>query len=102
MELAHKTTILFPPALFERLVQLAKQRGASLEELVRLACEAQYGGSPGEERRRALDELRSLSLPVGTPGEMKEESLSDPREPLSVSGRQPCVATIGTSTSLLG
>ena len=82
MELVKETTILFPPALFEHLVRLAKQRGASLEELVRLACEAQYGRAPGEERLRALDELRSLSLPVGTPGEMKEESMSDAREPL--------------------
>jgi hypothetical protein len=82
MELAKKTTILFPPDLFEHMVQLAEQRGATLEEIVRLACEAQYGRAPGEERRRALDELRSLSLPVGTPGEMKEESRADPREPL--------------------
>jgi hypothetical protein len=82
MELAKETTILFPPALFEHLDRLAKQRGASLGELVLLACEAQYGRAPGEERRRALDELRSLSLPVGTPGEMKQESMPDPREPL--------------------
>jgi hypothetical protein len=82
MELAKETTILLPPGLLEHLVRLAKQRGESIGELVRQACEAQYGRAPGEERRRAVDELRSLSLPVATPAEMKEESTPDPREPL--------------------
>ncbi len=43
MGLIKKTTILFSPALHAHLTETAKRRGMSLGELVRAACEAQYG-----------------------------------------------------------
>lgn len=64
MELSRKTTILFSPALHDRLTRLAGLRGLSLGELVRRACEERYGLVSVEERLAAVRELASLSLPV--------------------------------------
>jgi hypothetical protein len=74
MELTKKTTILFSPALHRRLTGLAARRGASLGELVREACEAQYGMGGSEVRRDAVGALAKLALPVATPAVMKRES----------------------------
>ncbi len=80
MELSKKTTILFPPNLHDHLVQLAQRMGVSLGELVRRACEAQYGILSEEERVKAVAELASLALPVGETGTMKRESTAEPDE----------------------
>lgn len=77
MELSKKTTILFPPDLYERLKRLAEQRQTSVGELVRQACEDRYHLYSVEERVRAVQELGDLSLPVGTPEEMERESVPD-------------------------
>lgn len=74
MELTKKTTILFPPDLHEHLTRQAEREGTSLGELVRRACRAEYGFTSEQERRRALDELLALDLPVGEPRAMKQES----------------------------
>jgi predicted transcriptional regulator len=78
MELSKKTTILFPPELHRRLTQLAARRGRSLGELVREACELQYGVAGSPEQAEAVAGLARLQLPVGTPGEMKRESVPAP------------------------
>lgn len=75
MELTKKTTILFPPALHERLSRLAEQQGTSLGDLVRKACEIQYGLASAATRLEAIRQLAALSLPVGDPGAMKHESV---------------------------
>lgn len=75
MELSKKTTILFPPALHDRLSRLAAHRGTSLGELVRQAVVSEYGLVPEETRVEAVRELAALGLPVGTPKEMKMESV---------------------------
>ncbi len=80
MELTKKTTILFTPELHERLARLAVQRGVSLGELVRLACESQYGLATREERLAAVRDLAALDLPVGTPEEMARESVPTPED----------------------
>ena len=80
MELDKKTTILFSPALHERLVRLARQRGVSLGHLVREACVHQYGIVPTDERVKAAGRLGELELPVGTPEEMERESVPAPEE----------------------
>ncbi len=77
MELTKKTTILFPPDLYERLKRLAEQRQTSVGDLVRRACEDRYHLHSVEERVRAVRELSELSLPVGTPEEMERESVPD-------------------------
>jgi len=73
--LTKKTTMLFTPDLYNRLTRLAEQRHTSVGELVREACKAQYGLSSRAERLAMVDELSSLSLPVGTPEEMERESV---------------------------
>jgi predicted DNA-binding protein len=78
MELEKKTTILFPKSLHRDLTRLAKERGVSLGYLVRTACELQYNLSSTEARLEAVEELRGLSLPVGSVEEMKRESVPDP------------------------
>jgi hypothetical protein len=80
MELSKKTTILFTPELHERLSRLAAQRGTSLGELVRDACTQQYGLAPREDRLAAVEMIAQLNLPVGTPAEMKKESVPTPEE----------------------
>ena len=80
MALTKKTTILFPPELYHHLVSLAKKRRVSLGRLVRAACEVKYGKASGEETVAAVKELAGLSLPVGSPAEMKQESVPQAEE----------------------
>ena len=80
MELTKKTTILLSPDLYEHLTRTAKEREKSLGQLVREACETQYGYVSSEDRVRAVEELRRLSLPVGSPRKMKRQSVPKPRD----------------------
>lgn len=75
MELSKKTTILFPPELFDQLTRVAEQRRTSIGDLVRTACRERYCLPDKAERLRLVGELGSLDLPVGTPGEMKRQSV---------------------------
>ncbi len=78
--LSKKTTILFQPELHRRLTRLADQRKTSLGELVRSACEKQYGIGGSEERIQAVRAIGALQLPVCAPGQMKRESQPQPEE----------------------
>jgi hypothetical protein len=80
MELSKKTTLLFPPDLYSDLARLARQRGVSLGELVRRACEAQYGIVSRESRVAAVRELEAMSLPVGDPEQIERESIPAPED----------------------
>ncbi len=80
MELSKKTTLLFPPDLHRQLTRVARQRGISLGELVRRACEAQYGVVSRKSRVAAVRELEAMALPVGDPDQMERESLPDPED----------------------
>ena len=80
MGLTKKTTILLQPELHTRLRELARRRGTSIGELIRDACVRQYGLGATDDRLAAVRELAELSLPVGTPEEMKRESVQDPEE----------------------
>ena len=75
MELLKKTTILFPPDLYGQLAQVARQPKTSAGELVREACRAQYSLVSRVNRLAMVNRLAALSLPVGTPGEWKRESV---------------------------
>ena len=81
-KLTKKTTILFQPDLHRRLTRLADQRGTSLGELVRSACEKQYGIGGSEERIQAARAIGALELPVCAPAQMKRESQPQPDETL--------------------
>ncbi|MBW2356506.1 MAG: hypothetical protein JRF23_07030 [Deltaproteobacteria bacterium] len=80
MELSKKTTILFPPELHQRLSAIAAQRGISLGELVRSACERHYATLTSETRVAAVCKLAAMKLPVGTPKEMKAEAVAPSKE----------------------
>lgn len=80
MELSRKTTILLNDELHDRLTRLARRRGVSLGQLVREACERQYGLGGSDERIAAVRELAGLELPVGDVRQMKRESVPDPDE----------------------
>lgn len=82
MRLSKKTTALFPRDLHDHLVQLAQSLGVSFGELVRRACEAQYGVVPEETKLDAVRELAKLDLPVGSISEMKRQSVPDPDDVL--------------------
>lgn len=80
MELSKKTTILFPPDLHDRLTEIAHQRKTSLGDLVRSACEKQYTQPSRHEKLAAVKRLSALHLPVGTPRQMKRQSVPKPKE----------------------
>jgi len=80
MELSKKTTILFSPELHDRLRRLAVQKGISMGELIRSACEKVYGIFSREEKIRAVKDLADLDLPVDEIPKMKEESMPRPEE----------------------
>lgn len=77
MELSKKTTILFSPESHRRLSELAERRGVSLGALVRDACASAYSIVDQEDRVSAVRALATLHLPVGSPMEMKRESVPD-------------------------
>lgn len=80
MELSKKTTILFTPALHERLSRLAAERRVSLGQLVRAACERQYGLHSAQSRLAAVHRLGALDLPVADTRAMKEQSVPSPED----------------------
>ena len=79
-KLTKKTTILLQPDLHQRLTRLAAQRGTSLGELMRRACEKQYGIGGSKERIQAARAIGALELPVCAPAQMKHESQPHPDE----------------------
>jgi hypothetical protein len=80
MELSKKTTILLSPTLHRRLAQLAVRRRTSIGDLVRSACERQYGLVADEDRLAAARALADLRLPVADVATMKRESTPPPKE----------------------
>ena len=79
MDTLKKTTILFPVELHRHLARTARQRGTSLGDLVRTACERQYGRVSNDERLAAARALAGLDLPVADPGTLKRESIPKPK-----------------------
>ena len=80
MELSKKTTILFSPELHARLTRLAALKGTSMGDLVRTACEREYGTPTREERLEAVRQMAAMQLPVGDVAQMKRESVPTPEE----------------------
>ena len=75
MELSKKTTILLSPRLYSLLKNLSESTNRSIGELIRSACERQYGLYPESDALEAADRLATFHLPVGTPAAMKQESV---------------------------
>jgi hypothetical protein len=79
MPLTHKTTVLLSERLHRQLSQLAEERGQSLGELVRQACERQYRMVDADARLAAVEAMAAMRLPVGPVEQMIAESVGDPR-----------------------
>lgn len=75
VELSKKTTILFSHEQHRLLTRLARERKTSFGELVRSACELEYGTSSLQRRLAAIEELSRLELPVSGVATMKRESV---------------------------
>ena len=80
MELSKKTTILLSPRLHSLLKGISAAKGSSIGELIRSACEKQYGLYPESEALEAAERLSDLALPVDTPAAMKREGSVPPEE----------------------
>jgi hypothetical protein len=80
MRLTHKTTVLFSEGLHRQLSRLAQERRQSLGELVRRACERQYGIADVDARLAAVETLNAMRLPVGPVEQMIAESVADPHD----------------------
>ena len=78
--LSKKTTILLQPELHRRLTRLAEQRRTSLGELMRSACEKQYGWGGSAEQLAAVRAIGALELPVGELSDMKRQSQPEPED----------------------
>jgi hypothetical protein len=81
MELSKKTTILLSPQLHKRLAQLASQRRTSVGDLIRRACERQYGLADEGSRMAAVRALAEFRLPVADVATMKRQSVPEVDEP---------------------
>jgi hypothetical protein len=64
------------------LTLIAVERHTSMADLVRRACEREYGsgGATREEKLAALKRMTSLNLPVCDIEQMERESVPDPSE----------------------
>ncbi|MGH6896553.1 MAG: hypothetical protein ACREJ5_08395 [Geminicoccaceae bacterium] len=80
MGLTHKTTILLSEVLHRQLMRLAQERGQSIGELVRQACERRYGMTDRRARLAAVEALGAMRLPVGPVEQMVAESVADPQD----------------------
>lgn len=80
MELSRKTTILLSPRLYSMLKSISQARHTSIGELIRSACEKQYGISSEPDALAAAERLASMNLPVGEVRAMKGQSVPAPED----------------------
>lgn len=68
-----KTTLLFDEDVYEKLKDKARSENASIGSLVREAVATYYGMKTKEDKLRALERLKELDLPAGSPEEMEKQ-----------------------------
>lgn len=73
MELSVKTTVLFSERQYRHLKRVAQSRKKSVGELIRSACDREYGLVPRTEAMEAVAELAEYRLPVADTATMKRE-----------------------------
>lgn len=77
MGLTKKTTILFSNDLYSHLQKVAKSRQTSVGDLIRSACEKEYGLISTEESVIAVEKLGKLNLPAPPVDQMKREIVAE-------------------------
>lgn len=76
MELIEKkTTILLTPGLHRRLSKLSRVTSKSMGQLFREAAQQQYFSAPVTEKRKIVQKMAAMKVPVGNPSEIKVEIL---------------------------
>ena len=77
MGLTKKTTILFPEDLYDHLRKVAQSRRTSVGDLIRSACEKEYGLVSTDESLSAVESLGKLNLPAPSIEQMKAEIVAE-------------------------
>lgn len=72
MALKRRVEVLFDPEQYEKLEKIARIKRQSVAALIRKAVEQEYLQPDLADKRRAVDRLLSMHLPVGTWEEVKE------------------------------
>lgn len=76
MPLKKRVEILFDPAEYRRLEEIAHSKGRSVGSVVRDAVEKYVLRPTEEEKRKALAWMAAQRGPVGSPEEIKEDILA--------------------------
>lgn len=74
-ELTKRVQVLFSPAQYARLQEIARSRGESIGSLVRRAVQQQYLDTSRTERLAAVEQMATLRLPVTDWEQMERESV---------------------------
>lgn len=68
-----KATLLFDEEVYEKLREKSVTSNTSIGELVREAVASYYGIKNSSEKIEALNKLKNLDLPVGSPEEIEAQ-----------------------------
>lgn len=74
MPLSKRTTILFPPEVWDELGRVAKEKGTSVAHLVREAAVQRYLAPNKATRKAAVEALAAMRLPVSSWSQMEAET----------------------------
>jgi predicted transcriptional regulator len=73
--LTKRVQVLFSPAQYARLQEIARARGESVGSLVRQAVQQQYLDNSRAERLAAVEKMAAFRLPVSDWEQMERESV---------------------------
>jgi hypothetical protein len=68
-----KATLLFDEEVYEKLREKSVTSNTSIGELVREAVASYYGIRNSSEKIEALNKLKNLDLPIGSPEEIEAQ-----------------------------
>jgi predicted DNA-binding ribbon-helix-helix protein len=71
-----KATVKFDRGVYEQLRRIARARKCAVGDLIRITVVERYGLYSRAQRRKAVEEIAALRLPVGSWQEMERESLN--------------------------
>ncbi|RLB53292.1 MAG: hypothetical protein DRI34_13610 [Deltaproteobacteria bacterium] len=75
-----RTSISLERKKYERLLKIARRRRCSVSTLIRQSLEMTLGLYDAEDRKRAVEEISSLGLPVASWQQMEKEIISGATE----------------------
>ena len=75
-----KTTVAFDRSKYEELKRIASTRRCNVEDLIRESVEVRFSLFSDDERKKAVEAMASLALPVGSWEEIEQEIISGATE----------------------